>query len=177
MQLSDRALARRYATALYLAAGAKEAEAVGAELARVARALSGSMAAFRHPRTSTADKKTALATELGGSVSRLTLRFLELLIEKKRFAILPALAGDYQRLCDEGRGIVHASVRTARPLSELEAKLLAERLGGFLGKRVALDVKEDPELMAGASVRVGDWVLDGSLKGKLRALGARLAGA
>mgnify|MGYP001598221978 CR=1 FL=1 len=73
--------------------------------------------------------------------------------------------------------IVHAKVRTARPLSELEGKLLGERLGSFLGRRVTLDVKEDPELMAGVSVRVGDWVLDGSLKGKLRALGARLAGA
>ncbi|MBI3297558.1 MAG: ATP synthase F1 subunit delta [Elusimicrobia bacterium] len=177
MQLSDRALARRYASALYLsAAGAQESEKVGAELARASRALAARMAEFRHPRTSTADKKAALRAELGDTVSKRVLRFLELLIEKKRFALLPAMAGDFQRLSDEGAGLVHASVKTARPLTEVDSKLLSERLGAFLGKRVLLDVKEDPELMAGVSVRVGDWVLDGSLKGKLRALGARLAG-
>lgn len=177
MQLSDRTLARRYAAALYQSAAAlQKAEAVGAELAAAAGALSGSMAAFRHPRTSTVEKKTALVAELGKTVSPLTLRYLELLIEKKRFALLPAMAQYYQRISDEGSGIVHAAVRTARPLSELESKLLADRLGSFLGKRVTLDVMEAPELMAGVSVRVGDWVLDGSLKGKLRALSARLTG-
>lgn len=178
MQLSDRVLARRYAAALYQsAAGAKEEEKVGADLSKAARALAANMGTFHHPRVSGADKKALLKKELGESVSKTVLRFLELLIEKKRFSLLPAMAGDYQRLWDEGRGIVHASVRSAAPLGELESKLLSQRLGAFLDKKVALDVKEDPELMAGVLVRVGDWVFDGSLKGKLRALGARLAGS
>lgn len=178
MQLSDRALARRYAAALYeSAAGRKEEEKVGAELTKAVRALSGSMAAFRHPRVSAADKKALLHKELGAGVSKPVMRFLELLVEKKRFGLLPAMASDYQRACDAGRGVVHAAVRSARPLGEVEAKLMAERLGGFLGKTVVLDVKEDPELLAGAVVRVGDWVLDGSLRGKLKALHGRLVGS
>lgn len=178
MQLSDRVLARRYAAALYQsAAGAKEEDKVGADLSKASRALSEKMGTFHHPRVSSADKKGLLKKELGDSISKTVLRFLELLVEKKRFGLLPAMAGDYQRLCDEGRGIVHASVRSAGPLGEVQAKLLSERLGAFLDKKVTLDVKEDPELMAGVLVRVGDWVFDGSLKGKLRALGARLAGS
>lgn len=178
MQLNDRVLARRYASALYQSAvGAKEEDKVGADLAKAARALSDKMAVFHHPRVSPADKKALLKGELGDSVSKAVLRFLELLVEKKRFGLLPAMAGDYARLCDEGRGIVHAAVRSAGPLGAVESKLLSEKLGAFLGKKVALDVKEDPELLAGVLVRVGDWVFDGSLKGKLRALGARLAGS
>jgi len=178
MQLADRALARRYAAALYQsAAGRKEEEKVGAELAKAARTLGGSMTEFRHPRVSVADKKARLKAVLGDSVSRPVLRFLELLIEKKRFNLLPSMAGDYQRFADAGRGLVHAAVRTAQPLSAVDAKLLSERLGGFLGKTVVLDVKEDPELMAGVFVRVGDWVLDGSLKGKLKALHTTLVGS
>ena len=177
MQLADRALARRYAAALYLSAAARrEEDMTGAELAKAVRALSVSMAAFRHPRVSAADKKTRLRKELGESTPEGVLRFLELLIEKKRFGLLPAMAGDYQRFVDQGRGVVHAAVRSARPLSELENRLLAERLGAYLGKTVVLDVKEDPELIAGVSARVGDWVFDGSLKGKLRSLRGQLVG-
>ncbi|TBR22765.1 ATP synthase F1 subunit delta [bacterium] len=178
MQLADRALARRYAAALYQSAsGRKEEEKVGAELLKAARTLAGAMAEFRHPRVSVADKKARLKAVLGEGVSRPVLRFLELLIEKKRFNLLPSMAGDYQRFADAGRGVVHAAVKTARPLSEVEAKLMADRLGGFLGKTVLLDVKEDPELMAGVVVRVGDWVLDGSLKGRLKALHQTLVGS
>lgn len=178
MQLSERALARRYAAALYQSAAAhREEDSVGSELAKAARALADKMAALRHPRVSTADKKARLRAELGDSVGKPVTRFLELLIEKKRFSLLPAMAGDFQRLVDEGRGVVHAAVRGAKPLSEVETKLLGDRLGKFLGKTVTIDFKEDPELLAGVLVRVGDWVLDGSLKGKLRALTGRLAGS
>lgn len=178
MQLADRALARRYAAALYQsAAGRKEEEKVGAELQKASRALAAAMADFRHPRVSVADKKARLKAVLGDGVSKPVLRFLELLIEKKRFSLLPAMAGDFQRFADAGRGLVHASVRSAQPLSAVDAKLMADRLGGFLGKTVVLDVKEDPELLAGVVVRVGDWVLDGSLKGKLKALHGTLVGS
>ncbi|MDE2291557.1 MAG: ATP synthase F1 subunit delta [Elusimicrobia bacterium] len=178
MQLADQVLARRYAAALYLSARAEKAEeSAAAETAKAARTLSSVMAAFRHPRVSASDKKARLRRELDGAASERVLRFLDLLIDKKRFGLLPSVAADLQRLVDDGRGVAHASVRSARPLGELESKLLAERLGRFAGKKVVLDVKEDPELLAGAVARVGDWVLDGSLKGKLRALGARLAGS
>jgi F-type H+-transporting ATPase subunit delta len=51
---------------------------------------------------------------------------------------------------------------------------LKKDLKNFVGKDVALDVKEAPELLGGMVVRVGDWVLDGSLQGKLRRLAAEL---
>jgi len=177
MELSERILARRYALALYQSAADKGQEAAARdELSRASRALSSEMAAFQHPRVSVEEKKGLLRRVLGKEVSPLVLRFLELLIEKKRFSLLPHAALNLSRLYDEGRGVVHATVRTASPLSEAEAKTLGERLGGFVGKTVVLDVKEDPEVLGGVVVRLGDWVFDASLSGRLRTLHGKLVG-
>jgi F-type H+-transporting ATPase subunit delta len=176
MNMNDRVLSRRYALALYQsAADAKEEQAVSEELSAAARALSANMSAFSHPLVSLEDKKRNLREALGSKFSKRTLRFLELLIEKKRFSLLPHMAADLGRIYDEGRGVVHASVRAAHDLGESERETLAKRLGAFVGKTVVLDVRVDESLMGGVVVRLGDWTFDASLKGKLRTLRGRLA--
>ncbi len=176
MQASDRVLARRYSLALYqCAADGKEERKIGEELARVAGKLSGKMAAYNHPRITAKDKKSRLRKELGSSCSNRTLRFLDLLIEKKRFTLLPHAAQVYASLCDEGEGIIHAKVRAARELSDAERKSLIKRLGARLDKKIVLNVKVEPDLLAGVVVRVGDWVFDASLQGELVRMRGRLA--
>jgi len=176
MNMNDRVLSQRYALALYQSAvEAKEEKVVTEELTTAARALSTTMAEFSHPRISLDDKKGRLRDSLGGKYSKRTLRFLELLIEKKRFSLLSHMAADLNKIYDEGRGVVHASVRSAYELDESERKTLSERLGGFVGKTVVLDIRIDETLMGGVVVRLGDWTLDGSLKGKLKNLRGRLA--
>lgn len=176
MQVSDRVLARRYALALYQsAAESEEVEKVGKELASAARQLSDKMATFKHPRISAKVKKEKLRAEIGTAASKKTLRFLDLLIEKKRFGLLQYMAADYDRIHNEERGIVHAAVRSAGELTEVDRKTLVDRLAGFSGKKPVLDVKVDADLLAGLTVRMGDWVLDASLKGELARLKKRLA--
>lgn len=176
MQSDGRVLARRYARALFnSAAEAGAEEAAGMELAKAARVLSEGMAEFNHPRIAVGEKKKRLAAEVANSVSARTLRFLELLIEKKRFALVGLMAADYGRLHDEARGIVHAAVRAAAEPSPDELKSLKDRLGALSGKKVVLDVKIQPELLAGVVVRMGDWVFDASLTGELGRLSGRLA--
>ncbi len=176
MNTNDSVLSRRYALALYQsAAEAREESVVAEEITAAARALSTAMAEFSHPRVSLEDKKGNLRDALGGKCSKRTLRFLELLIEKKRFALLPHMAADFGKIYDEGRGVVHASVKTAAELTEDEQETLIKRLGAFVGKTVVLDVRVDETLMGGLVVRLGDWTLDGSLKGKLKNLRADLA--
>lgn len=175
MNISDRELARRYARAFYeSAAQAKEEERAGLELSEIVRQLSGSLAAYQHPRVSSADKMARLRREVGSKTLRRTLRFLELLVEKKRFALLPMIAQDYGRLRDEARGIAHATVRAAADLSPEQRAALEKALGERTGKKVVLDVKVRPELIAGAVVRLGDWVFDASLRGGLDRLRSRL---
>ncbi|MEK7657044.1 MAG: ATP synthase F1 subunit delta [Elusimicrobiota bacterium] len=179
MNLSDRVLARRYAMAFCLSAAGKgaaggeaEEKAVG-ELLRAAHSLQDEMPSLKDPRVSPAEKKALIKRALPDASAR-TLRFLDLLIDKKRFGLLPHVTGDLGRILDERKGTVRASARSAHDLAPAEAEALRARLAAFSGKSVVLDFKTDPELLAGAVVRMGDWVLDGSLAGQLRRLGESL---
>ncbi|HXS99552.1 MAG TPA: ATP synthase F1 subunit delta [Elusimicrobiota bacterium] len=171
MQASDRVLAGRYAAALFQAADKKgEDQKVAADLGAARDLLVGATAALRHPRVSVADKKKLLHSQLDGKVGNTTLRFLELLIEKKRYELFAMVAAVYGRLAADKRGIAKAHVRTAAPLSADAQKQLASKLKIFAGKDIELEIKEDPELIGGIAVKIGDWVLDSSLRGQLRRL-------
>lgn len=169
MQSSDRVLAWRYGKALFQAAVDKHEEAkVQQELASSWPAIRDAMPALRNPRVSSADKKKKLEGALAGKVSATTLRFLGLLIDKKRFELLPFIMSDLGKLINEKNNVARAQVRTARSLSADAQDKLKARLKTFAGKTIELDVKEDPELIGGVIVRLGDWVLDSSLRGQLR---------
>ena len=177
MQASDRVLAWRYGKALFAAAAAqKEESRVQADLQGARMAILDLQPMLRHPRVSALDKKKKLGAVLGGKVSPTTLKFLELLIDKKRFDLLPAIISDLGKLVAEKNNTAKAVVRTARPLSaEAQAKL-KKGLAVFSGKNVELDIKDDPELIGGLVVRLGDWVLDSSLRGQLKNLKETLNG-
>ena len=169
MQATDRVLAWRYGRALFLAAAAKGEEAkVQADLASAQGAILGCLAVLKHPQVSVADKKRTLKDALEGKVSPLTMRFLDLLIDKKRFDILPFVASDLGKLINDKNNVAKAQVRSAQKLSAADQEGLRERLSKFSGKKIELDINEDPEILGGVVVRLGDWVLDGSLRGQLR---------
>ena len=171
MQASDRVLAGRYASALFQAAAAKgEDQKVAADIGAARDLLLEESGPLRHPRVSIADKKKLLHARLDGKAGATTLRFLELLVEKKRYDLFAMIAAVYGRLAADKRGVVKAVVRTASPLSADAQKTLAARLKTFAGKDIELEIKEDPELIGGVAVKIGDWVLDSSLRGQLRRL-------
>ncbi len=185
MKPSDQLLAGRYGRALFEAAAAKgEDVRIEAQLAAALKALSDPAvsAALRSPRLSSSDKKRRIAEACasiipGGAGARpdpLMLRFFGLLVDKKRLELLPLMTAAFGRLAGEKRREARARVRTARPLSAAEADTLKRRLEAFSGRRVELDVREDADLIGGAVVRLGDWVIDGSLKGQLARLGQAL---
>ena len=177
MTNSERILAGRYARALFACAAArKEETAVAADLAACSGVLSGALPLLRDPRVPAAQKKGLVRDSLDGSASSLTADFLEFLIEKKRFGLLPTVAGDFDRLILQARRVVRARVRSARPLSEADRKRLRQSLEAFAGTGVELDVAQDPELLGGVSVRLGDWVLDSSLRGQLQSLKEAIRG-
>lgn len=171
MQASDRVLAGRYAAALFQAASAKsEEQKVQADLGAAHKLLLDAMPALRHPRVPPASKKKLLHDALGGKVGATTLKFLELLVDKKRFELMVMVSANFAKLAAEKRGAAKAHVRTAAPLSPETQRELAAKLKKFTGKEIELDVKEDPELIGGVTVKIGDWVLDSSLRGQLRRL-------
>ena len=90
-------------------------------------------------------------------------------------AALAAVVNHYRRLSDEASGVVRAEVTSAIPvdrgLEERIGRTLSERLGG----QVQTTVRQDPSILGGLIIRVGDRVIDGSVRTRLQQLRAALA--
>jgi F-type H+-transporting ATPase subunit delta len=100
-----------------------------------------------------------------------------LLTDRKRISALPAIVEELDRLSDEKAGIARATVISAEPLSEAYAERLSQELSTATGKKIVLEQKHDPELLAGLVVRIGDQVIDGSARSRLSALMTQLLSA
>lgn len=175
MTSSERALAGRYAKALLLAAQSQGGEAKLRDELSAARAVCDEFAPFlRHPRVGPYEKMAKLRETLSGRASKLTMNFLGLLIEKKRLEILPAIEDAFGALVLEKNNRALAEVSSARALSDAERAKIEERLSRFSGKTVEASVRQDPALLGGVVVRLGDWVIDSSLKGRLQGLLSRM---
>ena len=99
MQASDRVLAGRYAAALFQAAAKTgEEQKVQVDLASAHKLLLDAMGVLRHPRVPPASKKKLLHDTLGGKVGAMTLTFLDLLVDKKRFDLMIMVSAVYARL-------------------------------------------------------------------------------
>ncbi len=161
-------VARRYAHALFDAAEARglldTVESDLAALARLLRAeprLSGLLVT---PQLTTGEKHRLLEAILGGRVHGLVLELLGLLLEKKRMKALGDIIEGYGMLLEEQRGIVHAEVTTVRPLSAAQQQRLKAALERRTGKTVVLEPRIAPRVLGGVVVRIGDQVIDRSIR-------------
>lgn len=124
---------------------------------------------LENPRLLEASKRDVLKKVIpgiGDGVVNLAL----FLIVKGKLSGAQGIAEDFDHLLDEQRGIVRASVKTAIPLDEAEKNQVMQQLAKVTGKQIKLETKVDPSLMGGMVLRVGDRVLDGSVKARLEAL-------
>ncbi len=180
MNLQDSILADRYAKALYQASvGAKAVEPVLEDLKALADVLKGGSAlavSLTHPRLTIKDKKAAaLRSSARKAFHALTDRFIDLLLAKKRAALLPLVASLFQSQADASVGLARVQVRSARPLSPEQTKALTASLQKALGsKQVALESSVDESLLGGVVVRAGDKLWDLSLAGRLKRMKEKL---
>jgi F-type H+-transporting ATPase subunit delta len=111
---------------------------------------------------------TGLVKSIG--VDKIMGNFLNLLVQKKRAEILPEIAEEFQAMVDQEKNISHGSIVSAVELSdELQASVQAA-LEKLTGKKVELSTSVDPSLIGGIVAKVGDLVLDGSIKTQLAGL-------
>ena len=106
----------------------------------------------------------------GTIVSRPVLNLIGLMLRRGRIDELPRVAAEFRRLDNERQGITPATATTAVPLSEDEVRAITARLEEMTGGRVDLDLAVDPDLLGGLVVRVGDRMIDGSVRGRLERL-------
>jgi F-type H+-transporting ATPase subunit delta len=103
-------------------------------------------------------------------VDKVMGNFLNLLVQKTRAEILPEIAEEFKIMVDDEKNISHGSVISAVELSdELQAKVQAT-LEKLTGKKVELTTSVDPSIIGGVIAKVGDLVLDGSIKAQLAGL-------
>ena len=126
-----------------------------------------------NPRLTQADAVTLLSPD-GADES--FGRFLALLAENRRLALLPEIAGLYEDLRNEAERVVKAKVTSAAALPAAELDTIKAALKQRFGREVELETAVDESLIGGAVIDAGDVVIDGSLKGKLARLQTALAG-
>jgi len=125
---------------------------------------------LQHPAIESKKKRQLLTNTFETIVADLTIRVLELLLDKRRLNLLPQIETAYHHMLNEKKNIVSASLTCADKLDDAAIANIKARLTEHLGKRLELDVKVDPSLIGGVVLRLGDQVIDGSIKGKLQSL-------
>lgn len=170
--MSANAIARRYAKALVqLAAEEGSVDSFHDELVRVEALFSA------HPELGSLlsnpaygiEAKLETLKEVAAKLSLSTTirNFLLLLQERNRMVCLPAISSCYSVLADELSGVVRPVITSALPLGDEQIAEIKAALEKSTGKKVSMTVEIDPSLIGGVVTKIGDKVLDGSVKTQL----------
>jgi F-type H+-transporting ATPase subunit delta len=117
------------------------------------------------------DRKKILKIVLDKSnFSGLMKNFLYLLLDKNRLEAIEAIADHHSRLTDAVSGVARAEIITAMPLKNEVLGGIEESLERLISKKIKAEVREDKDLIGGIFVRIGDLVLDGSVRAQLEGL-------
>ena len=118
-----------------------------------------------------ASRKNILAYVLERSpFSEVVKNFLKLLLDKDRIGDIQAIASHYARLQDDVSAVARAEIVTARPLKDEARKRIEKTLERLISKDIRSEVREDPSLIGGILVKIGDMVFDGSVRAQLEGL-------
>ncbi len=176
--MNNATIGRNYAeTLLTLAKREGQAEEWGTMIESIASAMQEDQTLrtfLESPKLAASRKIGILQTALGKRVPPLFLRFLETVIMKRRQMVIPEIAQEYRALIDASEDRVHANVTVAREPVEQENQALVQQLSRLFGKRVVPHITINPAILGGVIVKVGDTVMDGSVRRRLASLRGRM---
>lgn len=163
-------LARPYAKAVFeLAKETGSLKSWTDRLAAIAGAVeSPSIAALiGHPKVTRQDLAAAFASALGETLGTEGKALVRLLADNGRLKLAPLIAEQFEALRAEAEARVDVEITSASVVPAAQQEQLAQAVGGRLNRQVAIDWKVDESLIAGAVIRAGDLVIDGSVSGEL----------
>ena len=176
--MRDTTIARNYAEALLaLARKAGDLQAWGRLIDDVANAMERDDRLRRFleaPQVSADEKNAVLSKAYEDRAPRLFLRYLQQLVKNRRQLLIPEIANEYRNLVDEVEGRLHAQVTLARDVDDEQRAAIARQLSHTLGKPVVPQIRINPNILGGIVVRVGDRVMDGSVRRRLGILRTRM---
>jgi len=168
------AVGRRYAQALFEIANEKDKlDIIEEDLKAVSDVFEQEkdlQKILYHPQVTAGVKKEIVNNIFEGKISDEVKNFLNLLIDKHREAYLDEVVSEFIKITNTARNIVDAEVISAIELDEGYKKEVAKVLNRLAGKDVKPKYKVDSSLLGGMVIRIGDKVIDGSVKNNLRTL-------
>ena len=140
-------------------------------LARLSAVVSseGARELLGNPRLTDGQVATLVA-DVAGSLSTEQGNFVRVLATNERLSVLPEIVSVYEGLRNHFEGVLDAQVASAYPLSQEQVAGVVATLEAKYGRKVKAEVTVDPDLIGGISIRIGDEVMDASVRGKLAQL-------
>ena len=173
-------IAQVYARSLFeVASEAGKLDTVREQLGAFADALQDSrelQTFFFSPYFSTEEKKDGLGRTVTGADETLT-NFLEVLVENHRMPVIFRVRRDLDRLWQEANQLLPVQITSAVALDESVATRIGDEIGRQTGRRVQLTSTIDPDVIGGVVLRVGNSILDASIRTRLEALRKQVAKA
>ncbi len=174
-------LANRYAKALLNVVksdGGRSAQDVAAELSSFAGVWSSDATladSIINPMFERGQRSAALLeVAKAAGASDLLQRFLRILFERDRIAVLPEIAEAFEAAADEAAGVVKVSVTLARDIADEERGAIAEKISQQIDGRLEFSWSTDPDIIGGMLIQYGGNVVDGSLRGRLERIERKL---
>jgi ATP synthase F1 delta subunit len=166
-------IAQVYARSLFEVAKEHDRlEVVREQLGQFADALDGNRELsiyFFSPYFSTEEKKEGLG-KLLSDVDPTVANFLELLVENHRMPVIFRVRRDFERLWEQENQLLPVTITSAVELDEATVKSIGETIGQQTGQHVELTTNVDPDVLGGLVVRVGNSILDASIRNRLETL-------
>lgn len=129
---------------------------------------------MEHPLVRIDDKKQIAKQLFEARVQPITFNFLQLLLDKRRFMAIDAIATRFHQMLAAQKRQVGVKLTTAVSMESGEIESLRKDLERQWQRDVVLEAKVDPEILGGAVLQIGDQVVDGSIRARLEALKANL---
>ena len=124
------------------------------------------------------DKRDAVLADVSARLGLMgnALNLIKLLASRKKLRVISEIARRLDSFSDEKAGVVRATVTSAGPMPDTFYQKLVAELEAATARKIVLERREDPSLIAGFVTRIGDNTIDGSLRGRLTEIERQLVG-
>jgi F-type H+-transporting ATPase subunit delta len=170
--MSQAPIADRYARAIFeLGVETGQLAPITEQVRRFAQVYSGSAelrAVLDNPIIEI-EKRQAVLADVSARLGLMgnALNLIKLLASRKKLRVVPDIARRLDRFTDEQAGVVRATVTSAKPMPDSFYQKLTAELEAATSRKIVLERREDPTLIAGFVTRIGDNTIDGSVRGRL----------
>ncbi|HHU76779.1 MAG TPA: ATP synthase F1 subunit delta [Firmicutes bacterium] len=116
-------------------------------------------------------KKKVIFAVFNGNIMQELINFLNVLIDKNRFEYLDPIIEEFRIMADQKQNILNVTVVSAFPIDELQLQEIKRKCKNkYMASKVRVHLQEDKSLLGGIKLKIGDTMIDGTVKSRLEEL-------